>query len=68
MRANTTLLPFLTGQMLAHNADRTRIAAMLNSVFRDLHKHYEQNYEDTALRLDKLVQLVHHFQVRPLGM
>ncbi|KAH7712412.1 hypothetical protein AAVH_20254 [Aphelenchoides avenae] len=35
---------------------------MLNSVFRDLHKHYVQSCEDTALRLDKLVQLAHHFQ------
>ncbi|KAH7704660.1 hypothetical protein AAVH_28144 [Aphelenchoides avenae] len=62
-RAVLTLLLLLEGgQMLACNADRNRIAAMLNSVFRDLHKHYERNCEDTALRLDKLVQLAHHFQ------
>ncbi|KAH7689650.1 hypothetical protein AAVH_24906 [Aphelenchoides avenae] len=31
-------------------------------VFRGLKKHYEQNYEDIALRLDSIIQLAHELQ------
>lgn len=39
------------------------LASLLDGVFHELHKHYVQNYEDTALRLDKLIQLALDIQV-----
>lgn len=48
---------------LASNPDKFPFASLVNDVFRELHKHYEDNYEDTALRMDQLVLLALEIQV-----
>ncbi|KAH7718159.1 hypothetical protein AAVH_14362 [Aphelenchoides avenae] len=44
------------------DGDKFRFTSLINESLRDLHKHYEQQYADTALRLDQLVQLAQEIQ------
>ncbi|KAH7697921.1 zinc finger protein, partial [Aphelenchoides avenae] len=47
---------------IAFSSGKCSIAALTTRIFRDLHKHYVQNYENVALRLDTLVQLAQEMQ------
>ncbi|KAH7700877.1 hypothetical protein AAVH_31999, partial [Aphelenchoides avenae] len=58
----TLILLVERARKLASNPDKFPFASLVNDVFRELHKHYEENYEDTALRLDELVQLALEIQ------
>ncbi|KAH7698416.1 hypothetical protein AAVH_34491, partial [Aphelenchoides avenae] len=42
--------------------DSFPLVPLLDGVFRELKRHYEQSYEDIALRLDNIVQLVYELQ------
>ncbi|KAH7717646.1 hypothetical protein AAVH_14927, partial [Aphelenchoides avenae] len=42
--------------------DTFPLAPLLDGVFRELKRHYEQNYEDIALRLDDIIQLAHELE------
>lgn len=60
----TTLMsqqPILARKLASANS--LPLAPLLDSAFRNLKTHYEENYEDVALRMDNVVQLAHEFQV-----
>ncbi|KAH7718162.1 hypothetical protein AAVH_14365 [Aphelenchoides avenae] len=58
----TLILLVERARKLASNPDKFPFASLVNDVFRELHKHYEDNYEDTALRMDQLVLLALEIQ------
>lgn len=43
--------------------DRDYFADQLGQIFSDLRKHYEENYDDMALRLGNIVLLLEEIQV-----
>lgn len=55
--ALTLILLVYTMRQVMQPTERCPLAPLLDGVFHELHKHYVENYEDTALRLDKLIQL-----------
>ncbi|KAH7723956.1 CRE-NHR-53 protein [Aphelenchoides avenae] len=58
----TFILLVNSARKLVEPSDDFPLASLLDSVFRGLKKHYEQNYEDVALRLDNIIQLAHELQ------
>lgn len=50
-----------------HGVDSAHLSAMLNEVFRNLAMHYQQSYEDYALRLDVIVHMADEILVWELS-
>ncbi|KAH7708904.1 hypothetical protein AAVH_23842, partial [Aphelenchoides avenae] len=58
----TLILLVSSVRKYVQQTDSFPLAPLLDGVFRELKRHYEQNYEDVALRLDNIIQLAHELE------